>query len=107
MLGIELILAALLLRLDAIGASRGRLMRQMLVESFLLAALGSAIGFASAWFLTRILTTALPAEAGLDPSYFAPDGLPAPEAAWMSCGRRTRSDSASSPACTSSEATPR
>ena len=57
----------------AIGASRGRLVRQMLVESFLLAALGSAIGFASAWFLTRILVAALPAEAGLDAGYFAPD----------------------------------
>ena len=58
----------------AIGASRGRLIRQMLAESFLLAAIGSAIGFASAWFLTRIITAAIPAEAGIDTTYFAPDG---------------------------------
>jgi predicted permease len=58
----------------AIGASRGRLVRQMLVESFLLAALGSALGFAGAWFLTRVLAAAIPPEAGLDVDYFAPDG---------------------------------
>jgi putative ABC transport system permease protein len=58
----------------AIGASRGRLVRQMLVESFLLAAIGSALGFAAAWFLTRIITVAVPAEAGIDETYFAPDG---------------------------------
>ena len=57
----------------AIGASRGRLVRQMLVESFLLATLGSALGFATAWFLTRVMAAAIPAEAGLDVSYFTPD----------------------------------
>ena len=57
----------------AIGASRGRLVRQMLTESLLLAALGSAFGFAGAWVLTRLVTAAVPAGAGLDPAYFAPD----------------------------------
>jgi predicted permease len=57
----------------AIGASRGRLVRQMLTESFLLAALGSGIGFGGAWLLTRLVARAVPAEAGLDAAYFAPD----------------------------------
>src|SRR5438093_8199715 len=58
----------------AIGASRARLMRQMLIESLLLAALGGALGLACAWLLTRLIGAALPAEAGLDAGYFAPDG---------------------------------
>jgi predicted permease len=58
----------------AIGASRARLVRQMLTESLLLAALGSALGFASAWFLTRVMASMIPAEAGLDDRYFTPDG---------------------------------
>jgi predicted permease len=58
----------------AIGASRRRVVRQMLTESLLLAALGSAAGFASAWILTRLIPAALPAEAGLDSAFFSPDG---------------------------------
>jgi putative ABC transport system permease protein len=58
----------------AIGASRGRLVRQMLVESLLLAALGGALGFAGAWAVTRLLPAAIPAEAGVDTRFFAPDG---------------------------------
>jgi predicted permease len=57
----------------AIGASKARLVRQMLTESLLLAVLGSALGFASAWFLTRIMASLIPAEAGLDQRYFTPD----------------------------------
>ena len=57
----------------AIGASRMRLVRQMLTESVLLAALGGAAGLTGAWFLTRVLGAAVPAEAGLDARYFAPD----------------------------------
>jgi predicted permease len=57
----------------AIGASRARLVRQMLTESLLLAAIGSAFGFASAWVLTRLMAAAIPPEAGLDAAYFAPD----------------------------------
>jgi predicted permease len=57
----------------AIGASRARLIRQLLTESFVLALLGSAAGFVVAWTLTRLIPAALPAEAGLDAGYFAPD----------------------------------
>ena len=53
----------------AIGASRGRLIRQLLTESFLIAALGSALGFAVAWSLVRIIPAAAPAEAGLDATF--------------------------------------
>jgi predicted permease len=58
----------------AIGASRGRLMRQLLTESVILAGTGSAIGFAAAWFVTRAVPAALPPEAGIDRTYFEPDG---------------------------------
>jgi len=57
----------------AIGASRGRIVRQMLTESLLLAFVGSAVGFAGALLLTRLLPAALPPQAGLDASYFQPD----------------------------------
>ena len=57
----------------AMGASRLRLVRQLLTESLLLAMIGSAFGFASAWLLTRALASAIPREAGLDATYLAPD----------------------------------
>jgi predicted permease len=57
----------------AIGASRGRLVRQLLAESLLLAALGGAFGFAATWALTRVLPAAIPPEAGVDAAFFAPD----------------------------------
>jgi predicted permease len=57
----------------AIGASRSRLVRQMLTESLLLATVGSAFGFASAFVLTRLMAAAVPQEAGLDATYFSPD----------------------------------
>ncbi len=58
----------------AIGASRGRLVRQLLTESFLLAALGSTAGFAIAWMLTRTVPAVIPSDAGIDAAFFAPDG---------------------------------
>ena len=57
----------------AIGASRGRLIRQLLTESVLLSALGSVVGFVAAVGLTRVLSSLIPAEAGLDSTFFAPD----------------------------------
>ncbi len=41
----------------AIGASRGRLVRQLLTESVTLAAIGAAAGTAIAWWLTRLVAT--------------------------------------------------
>ena len=58
----------------AIGASRQRLVRQLLTESLLLATIGTIAGFAVSWIITRILPLALPPEAGIDTDYFAPDG---------------------------------
>jgi predicted permease len=39
----------------ALGASRGRLVRQLLTESAVLAALGGAMGLALAWWATRVI----------------------------------------------------
>jgi putative ABC transport system permease protein len=44
----------------SIGAGRGRLMRQLLAESVLLASLGGALGLLLALFLTRVLRSLVP-----------------------------------------------
>jgi macrolide transport system ATP-binding/permease protein len=44
----------------ALGGSRGRLMRQMLTESFVLASLGAALGLAIAFWTARSLAAFLP-----------------------------------------------
>src|SRR6185436_3248488 len=56
----------------ALGAGRGRLIRQLLVESAMLAASGGALGIAFAWWATRALVSLAPltiprtGEVGLD-----------------------------------------
>ena len=46
----------------AIGATRGRLMRQLLLESLVLAGAGGALGLAVAWWLTQTIVALAPAE---------------------------------------------
>ncbi len=46
----------------AVGAARGRLLRQLLIESSLLAAIGAALGIALAGFLSRVLVLSLSTE---------------------------------------------
>ena len=57
----------------ALGATRARLMQQLLAESLVLALAGGALGLASSYGLTRAVTRFLPADApvGFD---FSPDG---------------------------------
>lgn len=57
----------------AIGASRGRVMRQLMTESLLLALIAAVIGFAASIVVMRSLVTLVPAEAGLDAAFFQPD----------------------------------
>jgi putative ABC transport system permease protein len=46
----------------ALGANRGRLARQLLAESLLLAAMGGACGLALSWALVRVAERVIPAE---------------------------------------------
>jgi predicted permease len=46
----------------SLGASRGRLVRQLLVESFVLSAAGAVVGLAIAYVLTQTLLSLIPAE---------------------------------------------
>ncbi len=57
----------------AIGANRIRLVRQLLTESLMIAAIGGCAGFIVARAITRTLPALLPPEAGLDNSFLRPD----------------------------------
>lgn len=57
----------------AIGASRGRILRQLLTESLLLALVATAVGLGVSLLLTRLLGASIPAAAGVDATFFAPD----------------------------------
>ena len=57
----------------AIGASRIRLVRQLLTESLMIAAIGGVAGFVVARAITRALPSLLPPEAGVDNAFLQPD----------------------------------
>jgi len=57
----------------AIGANRIRLVRQLLTESLMIAAIGGVAGFLTARAITRALPSLLPPEAGLDDTFLRPD----------------------------------
>lgn len=57
----------------ALGASRRRLVRQLLTESLLLALMGALVGLVLTFVLTRLIVSLVPAEAGLSAAFFAPD----------------------------------
>jgi predicted permease len=51
----------------AIGAGRGRVIRQLLTESIVIGALGGLVGVVIAWFATRSLTSFLPMRLAVNP----------------------------------------
>jgi len=57
----------------AIGANRIRLVRQLLTESLMIAAIGGVAGFVVARAITRAIPSFLPPEAGLDNAFLQPD----------------------------------
>ena len=57
----------------AIGAGRTRLIRLMLTESLMIAAIGAIAGLAVARIVTRALPSLIPPEAGIDAAFFQPD----------------------------------
>ena len=57
----------------AIGANRIRLVRQLLTESLMIAAIGGVAGFVVARAITKALPSLLPPEAGLDNAFLRPD----------------------------------
>jgi ABC-type antimicrobial peptide transport system permease subunit len=55
----------------SLGASRGRLVRQLLAESFVLIAIGGLASLVVAALVARLITTLLPGGLGLEPGLSA------------------------------------